>query len=118
MGVFLSTLDLDTPIGDLDTDAMQGGIRVLAEGTPNKNWTFRAFVSKPMTPHVVGTAAQVAGCIEEWAASGIDGVNVPFIDGSGELSDLLVMQYQNSGSAGRCSPTAHWERWSRSASID
>lgn len=88
MGVDLSTVDLDTPIGDLDTDGMKGGIRALAEGAPNKSWTFREVVAKPMTPHVVGTAEQVADCIEEWAASGIDGVNLSFINGPGELSDF------------------------------
>ncbi|WP_224167232.1 LLM class flavin-dependent oxidoreductase [Arthrobacter sp. StoSoilA2] len=88
MGIDLSGVDLDTPLGDLETDAMQGGLRALIEAAPNKEWTFREVVSKPMTPHVVGTAEQVADCIEEWAASGIDGINISFINGPGELADF------------------------------
>lgn len=88
MGLDLSTLDLDTPIGDLDTNGMRGSVRALAEAAPNKQWTFREVIAKPMTPHVVGTAEQVADCLEEWAESGIDGINISFINGPGELADF------------------------------
>ena len=56
MGVDFSTLDLDTPIGDLNTDAMQGNIRALAEAAPNKAWTFRDVVMLSLTPAAVSTA--------------------------------------------------------------
>lgn len=88
MGLDLSGLDLDSPIGDLNTEAMQGAVRALAEAAPNKQWTFREVISKPMTPHVVGTGEQVADCIEEWAAAGLDGINLSFINGPGEVVDF------------------------------
>jgi alkanesulfonate monooxygenase SsuD/methylene tetrahydromethanopterin reductase-like flavin-dependent oxidoreductase (luciferase family) len=88
MGVDFSTLDLDTPVGELDTDGMQGNIRALAEAAPSKQWTFREVASISATPDVVGTGEQVADVVEEWAATGIDGFNVSFINGPGELTDF------------------------------
>ncbi|HUD90707.1 NtaA/DmoA family FMN-dependent monooxygenase [Sphingobium sp.] len=100
MGVDLKGLDLDTPIGDLNTQAMQGALRALAEASPNKQWTFRDAMLKSMTPHAVGTADQVIEKMEEWAASGIDGLNIAFLNGVGELADFtryLVPELQRRG---------------------
>jgi FMN-dependent oxidoreductase (nitrilotriacetate monooxygenase family) len=88
MGVDFSTLDLDTPLGELNTEGMQGNVRALAEAAPNKSWTFREVMSLSLTPDVVGTGEQVADCIEEWAATGIDGINLAFMNGPGELTDF------------------------------
>jgi FMN-dependent oxidoreductase (nitrilotriacetate monooxygenase family) len=88
LGVDLSLVDLDTPIGDLDTNAMKGQIRALAEAAPDKRWTFRDIATQTVKPDVVGTGEQVADCIEEWAATGIDGINLMFINGPGEAADF------------------------------
>jgi FMN-dependent oxidoreductase (nitrilotriacetate monooxygenase family) len=88
MGVDLSTIDVNTPIGELDTDAMQGNLRALAEAMPNKDWTFRDVAAMSTTADVVGTGEQVADAIEDWAATGIDGINLCFINGPGELADF------------------------------
>lgn len=100
MGVDLQGADLDTPIGNLNTEAMQGTLRALAEGSPNKEWTFREAMMKAMYPHAVGTADQVIAHILEWAASGIDGFNIAFLNGAGELADFsryLVPELQRLG---------------------
>lgn len=100
MGVDLQGTDLDTPIGSLNTDAMQGALRALAEGFPNKQWTFREALMKAMYPHAVGTADQVIAHMEEWASSGIDGFNIAFLNGAGELADFtryLVPELQRRG---------------------
>lgn len=89
MGIDLKGVDLDTPIGNLSTDAMQGGLRALVEAAPNKQWTFREAMLKSMVPHAVGTADQVIAVMEEWAASGIDGLNIAFLNGVGELADFV-----------------------------
>ncbi|WP_285313464.1 NtaA/DmoA family FMN-dependent monooxygenase [Pseudarthrobacter sp. fls2-241-R2A-168] len=88
LGVDLSTVELDTPIGDMDTNAMQGNLRALLEAAPDKQWTFRDFAKWTQKPDVVGTGEQVADAIEEWAATGIDGINLIFINGPGELADF------------------------------
>jgi long-chain alkane monooxygenase len=89
MDLDLSKVDLDTPIGELDTNAMQGKLRALAEAAPDKAWTFREMVSGITALHVVGTGDQVADHIEEWAAVGIDGINLAFVNGLGELDDFV-----------------------------
>ncbi|QSZ53906.1 N5,N10-methylene tetrahydromethanopterin reductase [Paenarthrobacter ureafaciens] len=115
MGLDLSCVDLDAPLGDLETDALQGNLRAFIEAAPNKEWTFREVVSKSLTPHVVGTAEQVADCIEEWAASGIDGINVSFINGPGELTDFAryaVPELQRRGlMQSEYSPGTLREKW-------
>ena len=40
--------------------------------------------------HVVGTGEQVADHIEEWAAAGIDGINLSFLNGLGEFDDFAA----------------------------
>ena len=90
MGLDLSTVDLDTPIGHLDTNGMQGKVRALAEAAPNKSWTFREVVSGLTTNHVVGTGEQLADHIEEWAAVGVDGINLSFVNGLGEFEDFAT----------------------------
>ena len=100
MGVDLKGTDLDTPIGNLNTEAMQGALRALAEGSPNKSWTFREAMMKALYPHAVGTADQIISHMEEWAASGIDGFNIAFLNGAGELADFakyLVPELQRRG---------------------
>jgi FMN-dependent oxidoreductase (nitrilotriacetate monooxygenase family) len=89
MGLDLSTLDLDTPIVDLDTDAMQGKVRALAEAAPDKQWTFREVVAGLTTPHFVGTADRLVDAVAEWAAAGVDGLNVAFLNGLGEIDDFI-----------------------------
>ncbi len=86
--VDLSTVDLDTPIGELETNAFQGMLRALADAAPNRRWTFRQLVGGPMLPHVVGTGAQIADYIEDMASTGVDGVNIAFLNGVGELDDF------------------------------
>ena len=90
MGLDLSTVDLNTPIGRLDTNAMQGKVRALAEAAPNKEWTFREVVSGLTVNHVVGTGEQVADHIEQWAAAGVDGINLSFLNGLGEFTDFAT----------------------------
>ncbi|RHW26218.1 LLM class flavin-dependent oxidoreductase [Nocardioides immobilis] len=88
MGLDLSAVDLDTPIGQLDTDAMQGKLRALAEAAPDKAWTFREVVSTLTAPQVVGTGEQIADYVEAYAAVGVTGMNVAFLNGLGELEDF------------------------------
>ena len=41
MGTDLSQMDLDSPIGNFETNALQGQFRALAEAAPDKSWTPR-----------------------------------------------------------------------------
>lgn len=92
LGVDLSTIDLDTPVGELQTEAIQGSVRSLAEAAPDKEWTFGQAIRAMSYERVVGTPEQVAAELELWRDAGIDGVNmshftvpatfVDFIDGA------------------------------------
>lgn len=122
MGLDLSEVDLDTPLGQLDTDAMQGKLRALVEAAPNKEWTFREVVSSLTAPQVVGTGEQVADYVETYAAAGVRGMNVAFLNGLGELKDFAkyaVPELQRRGlMQTEYAPGTLREKWLGSARVN
>lgn len=89
IGTDLSEIDLDTPIGELETNAVQGHIRALIDAAPDKGWTFRELVTTLTGTRTVGTPEQIADEIERWRAAGIHGFNVNSITGPEDTYDFL-----------------------------
>lgn len=89
LGTDLSEIDLDSPIGQLETNALQGHIRALIDAAPDKSWTFRELVSTLTGARTVGTPEQIADEIERWRAAGIHGFNVNSITGPWDTYDFL-----------------------------
>lgn len=89
MGADLATLDLDAPIGDFRTEALQGQFRALADAAPDKTWTFRDAAMFVSANRFVGTPEQVADELEQWREVGVKGVNVTHMAGAGDIHDFF-----------------------------
>lgn len=89
IGTDLSEIDLDSPIGELETNAVQGHIRALIDAAPDKGWTFRELVTTLTGTRTVGTPEQIADEIERWQEAGIHGFNVNSITGPDDTYDFL-----------------------------
>jgi FMN-dependent oxidoreductase (nitrilotriacetate monooxygenase family) len=85
----LGAIDLDTPIGDFKTEALQGQLKALAEAAPDKSWTFREFVFSITTSRFVGTPEQIADELEAWRAVGVNGINVSYMTGAEDVHAFL-----------------------------
>jgi alkanesulfonate monooxygenase SsuD/methylene tetrahydromethanopterin reductase-like flavin-dependent oxidoreductase (luciferase family) len=88
MGVDLSEIDLDSAVGNFETDALKGQFRALAEAAPDKSWTFREVVKSMLTRRIAGTPEQIASELEKWQAVGVNGINIGSLTGPGELYDF------------------------------
>ena len=89
MGVDLATIELDAPVGDFQTNALQGQFKALAEAAPDKRWTFRDVVTYVTRNRFVGTPEQAADELEDWRAAGINGMNVTLMTGTEDMYDFL-----------------------------
>lgn len=89
MGVDFNEIDIDTPIGDFDTNALQGQFRALAEAAPDKRATFRDVAMYLTANRFVGTPEQAADELEERREAGVNGIVVSLMEGTGGAIDLL-----------------------------
>ncbi|MFE2944568.1 NtaA/DmoA family FMN-dependent monooxygenase [Streptomyces sp. NPDC059255] len=89
MGTDLSQIDLDSPVGNFETNALQGQFRALAEAAPDKSWTFREVVMAMTTNRIVGTPEQIADELEQWRDAGVRGINVGSITGPDDTYAFL-----------------------------
>jgi FMN-dependent oxidoreductase (nitrilotriacetate monooxygenase family) len=88
MGVDLSEIDLDSPVGNFETNALQGQFRALAEAAPDKSWTFREVVKSTLTKRIAGHARADRGRVGEVAGGGGQRHQHREPDRSGELYDF------------------------------
>lgn len=84
----LSKIDLDSPIGNLETNALQGHIRALIDAAPNKEWTFRELATTLTGTRTVGTPEMIADEIERWREAGIHGFQINSITGPEDTYDF------------------------------
>lgn len=85
MGTDLAEIDLDTPVGDFQTDSLQGQFKALADAAPDKTWTFRDVAMFVSANRFVGAPDQIADELEKWSDAGINGINVTNLAGVGDL---------------------------------
>ncbi|GAC67141.1 LLM class flavin-dependent oxidoreductase [Gordonia soli] len=77
LGFDLGHHDLDTPIGDIDTQGTQSTLLWLREAVPDREPTVRDLaLLRSRHGRVVGTPEQIADRLTEWRAAGVDGINV------------------------------------------
>jgi long-chain alkane monooxygenase len=81
MGVDLSAVDLDTPLKDFKTEALQGQLKGLADAAPDKRWTFRDMF-RHASNAFVGTPEQLADELAAWRDVGVDGINICHMTGT------------------------------------
>ncbi|MCA1194256.1 LLM class flavin-dependent oxidoreductase [Saccharopolyspora sp. 6V] len=77
IGVDLGHYDLDTPIGDIESEGSRSHLLWLREAVPDREPTVRDLARlRTRNSRVVGTPEQIADRLDEWRAAGVDGINV------------------------------------------
>lgn len=77
LGADLGHYDLDTPIGDIETEGTQSTLLWLREAVPDREPTIRDLAElRSRSGRVVGTPEQIADRLEEWRDAGVGGINV------------------------------------------
>lgn len=106
MGVDLSRYDLDDPIGDVESNAIQSAVASFQQADPSgKEWTVRDIARwggiGGMGPRVVGSPSEVADELQAWVEeTDVDGFNLPYAITPGSFADvveLLVPELQRRG---------------------
>ncbi len=77
LGIDLGAYDLDTPIGDIETQGTQSTLLWLREAVPDCEPTIRDLVElRTRSGRVVGTPEQIADALARWRDAGVGGINV------------------------------------------
>jgi len=67
VGVDLAAIDLDQPLGTIDTNAMRDFVKSLVESAPDKTQTFRDLTRTRLAGQfLAGTPEQIADVLQEW----------------------------------------------------
>ncbi len=89
LGIDLSAIDLDAPVGDLAEANVQGVVRGLIESAPDKTWRFADLLRYVVDLRVVGTPEQVADELQVWADAGVGGINLMYHTTPGSFEDFI-----------------------------
>jgi FMN-dependent oxidoreductase (nitrilotriacetate monooxygenase family) len=89
MGVDLSGIDLNTPIGELEAYNTQGIARSLIDSAPDKTWTFGDLLANRAINRIVGAPEQIADELEAWLEVGVGGINMPYYVTPGTFADFV-----------------------------
>src|SRR6185437_7270353 len=89
MGVDLAEIDLDAPVGEVEQYNTQGIVKGLIDTAPDKTWTFGDLLANRSMNRIVGTPEQIADKLEEWAAVGVGGINMPYYVTPGSFADFI-----------------------------
>lgn len=89
IGIDVSQFDLDEPVGNIETNAVQGVVKGLVEAAPDKTWTFGELIRWATDTQIVGTPEQIADELQLWADAGVDGVNVMYHVTPGSFEDFV-----------------------------
>jgi long-chain alkane monooxygenase len=89
LGVDLSAIDLDAPIGELRSANVQGVVKNLIEAAPDTTWRFGDLLRYTADLRVVGTPEQVADRLQTWADAGVDGINLMYHTTPGSFVDFV-----------------------------
>jgi len=95
MGIDLSTYDLDEPIGNVKSNAIQSAVtNVQGAGGDGKEWTVRDIARQGaiggLGPIVVGSGVEVADHLQDWVAdTDVDGFNLAYAITPGTFEDVI-----------------------------
>jgi FMN-dependent oxidoreductase (nitrilotriacetate monooxygenase family) len=96
MGVDLSEFDLDEPIGNVKSNAIQSAVaNFQAANHDGSEWTVgdiaRAGAIGGLGPFIVGSGVEIADQLEEWAAeTDVDGFNLAYAITPGTFEDVVT----------------------------
>jgi FMN-dependent oxidoreductase (nitrilotriacetate monooxygenase family) len=108
MGIDLAEYDLDDPIGEVESNAIQSAVKAFQQADPEGGeWRVRDIAAwggvGGLGPRMVGSAAEVADQMEEWVDhSDVDGFNLAYAITPGTFVDLvehLIPELQRRGVA-------------------
>jgi alkanesulfonate monooxygenase SsuD/methylene tetrahydromethanopterin reductase-like flavin-dependent oxidoreductase (luciferase family) len=88
MNFDLGSIDVNKPLGEFETNALQGHLKQIVESMPNKQLSFRDYYMLGFKNRFVGTAEQFADKVEELFNAGVRGLNVILLSG---IADLKVL---------------------------
>ncbi|GAA2062639.1 LLM class flavin-dependent oxidoreductase [Williamsia deligens] len=95
MGIDLSAYDLDEPIGNVESNAIQSAVAAFSQADPDgKEWTVRDIAAwggiGGMGPVLVGSGESIARQLEEWVAeTDVDGFNLAYAVTPGTFADVV-----------------------------
>lgn len=76
IGFDLSVIDPDTPLADVKSEYVQGGIRAVIDAEPDKQARFGDVLRTRLNKAAPGTPEQIADTIAQWVEAGVDGFNL------------------------------------------
>lgn len=77
LGVDLGGMDLDTPLGDIQTQGAQGVLEAVKASVPGGNPTLKDLAHyRAKAQQIVGTPESIVDELERWQDAGIDGLNI------------------------------------------
>lgn len=85
LGLDLGLVDVNKPIGELNTDGALGHVKQIIESIPYKDLSFRDYYMSQHNNRFVGTGEQFADMLEEWRDAGVLGVNLMSLTGKADL---------------------------------
>jgi FMN-dependent oxidoreductase (nitrilotriacetate monooxygenase family) len=90
-GVDLGNIPWDQPIGDVQTEGVRSILQAVIAGAPNSRAATVGDVARLLgkTTRVTGTPEQIANRLQDWAAAGVDGVNVIYSTTPGTFVDFI-----------------------------
>jgi FMN-dependent oxidoreductase (nitrilotriacetate monooxygenase family) len=106
MGIDLSEYDLDDPIGEVESNAVQSAVKAFQQAdNDGREWKVRDIARwggvGGLGPRMVGSAAEVADQMQEWIeVSDVDGFNLAYAITPGTFVDLvehLIPELQRRG---------------------
>jgi FMN-dependent oxidoreductase (nitrilotriacetate monooxygenase family) len=89
LGIDLSAIDLDAPVGELPEANVQGVVRGLIEAAPDRTWRFGDLLKFIADLRIVGTPEQVADHLAAWHDAGVDGINLMYHTTPGSFRDFI-----------------------------
>lgn len=104
-GIDFSTLDLDAPLVEQESNAIQSAVKAFTSADPDRTWTIREIADYARLggdgPVVVGSAQTVADQLEAWVdETGVDGFNLAATavpEAWEQVADLLIPELQRRG---------------------
>ena len=90
IGIDLGNIPWDQPIGDVQTEGVSSILRAVAESSERRARTvgdIARLLGK--TTRIVGTPEQIADRLQDWAAAGVDGVNLMYSTTPGTFVDFI-----------------------------
>lgn len=90
-GADLGDIPWDQPIGDVEVEGVRSILQSAAASVPARKAVTVGDVARLLgkTTRVIGTPEQIADRLQDWAAAGVDGINVVYSTTPGTFADFI-----------------------------